>query len=195
MLLRRLTQLLLLGLAVATVSLLLLYLNITSGAFSIGLNFALMFWFTILEAQFKPALDSPYFDAHPFEKQGKIYRWLGVEWYRAILLKIGWETIRQQQTPINKSHQHLQAYERATRVSEMGHLLIGIVVLLVTGYVMVTHSVLAARWLILSNILLNGYPVLLQRYTRPRLRRLLARFGAAATSRQPDHSLMVPIER
>lgn len=176
MLLKWVKILLIVCLAALTISLMLLYMDITSGGFGLGFNFALMFWFTILESQLKPTLNSSYFNAYPFERQGKLYRILGVEWYRAILTKSGWERLRQQQTPIKKNLHDFQAYERGTRVAELGHVIVGIIVLVVTGYVLFAYSALDARWLLLSNIFLNFYPVLLQRYTRPRLRRMIERF-------------------
>jgi multisubunit Na+/H+ antiporter MnhB subunit len=179
------------GLATVTVGLMLHYLDITSGAFSIGLNFALMLWFTILESQVKPALKSRYFNPYPFEKQGKLYRILGVEWYRTVLVKSGWERVRQQQTPIKNSMHSFQTYERATRVAEIGHIFIGAVVLIVTGYVLFTYSVSNALWLILSNILLNFYPILLQRYTRPRLQRIIAKFRKADITDNPEQLKIV----
>ena len=182
MLLKWVKILLLVCLATVTISLMLLHLDITSGAFSLGFNFALMFWFTIVESQLKPTLNSPYFNSYPFEKQGKLYRILGTEWYRAILIKSRWEQIRQQQTPIKKNIHDLQAYERATRVAEVGHIIIGTAVLIVTGYVLFAYSALDALWLILSNIFLNFYPILLQRYTRPRLRRMIEKFRPVDTS-------------
>lgn len=184
MLLKWVKMLLMIGLALFTVSLMFLYMKVTSAAFSIALNFALMFWFSIIESQVKPALNSSYFNAYPFEKNGKLYRIFGVEWYRAILTKSGWERLRQQQMPIKKSLGDFQAYERGTRVAEAGHLIVGIIVLIVTGYVLVAYSARDTRWLLLFNILLNFYPVLLQRYTRPRLRRMIERFktGGAATA-------------
>lgn len=170
-------------LALATIILMLRYMPVTSAAFGFGFNFALMFWFSILESQLRPALDSPYFDSRPFEKQGKFYRMFGVEWYRAILTKSGWERLRQQQMPIRKSLGDFQAYERGTRVAEIGHLIVGIIVLIVTGYVLFAYSVRDTRWLILFNIFLNVYPVLLQRYTRPRLQRMIERFKTAGSGR------------
>ncbi len=56
-------------LAVGTIILFLLYLDVTSAAFSIGFNFVLMFWFTILESQINPSLKSAYFAPFPLEKQ------------------------------------------------------------------------------------------------------------------------------
>lgn len=176
MLLKWVKIVLLVCLATATLSLMLLYMDITSGAFSLGFNFALMFWFTILESQLRPTLHSRYFNSYPFEKQGALYRMLGIEWYRAILIKSGWEKIRQQQTPIKKSLSDFQAYERGTRVAEVGHIVVAVIVLIVNGYVLFAYSARNAIWLLVFNILLNVYPVLLQRYTRPRLQRMIEKF-------------------
>lgn len=169
-------MLLIVGLTVATVSLMILYLDITSAAFSLGVNFALMFWFTLFESQLKPKLNSTYFNSQPFEKQGKWYKKLGVEGYRTILTKIGWEKMRQQQTPIKKDLRAFQVYERASRVAEVGHLVIGGIVLIITTYVILMYSIKDALWLILFNLVLNIYPILLQRYTRPRLQRMIKKF-------------------
>lgn len=182
MLLKWIKVLLVVSLAALTSSIMLRYLNITSAAFSIGINFALMFWFTLLEAQLKPQLNSSYFKAYPFEKQGKLYQLVGIEWYRAILIKSGWEKIRQHQTPIKKSLPDFQAYERSSRVAEVGHLVIGSLVLILTGYVVVAYSTQAALWLILSNLFLNVYPIFLQRYTRPRLQRMIGKFKTMVVS-------------
>lgn len=51
-------------LAPVAVNQMLLYLDITSVGFGVGINFALMFWFSIFELQLKPALNGRYFDAH-----------------------------------------------------------------------------------------------------------------------------------
>jgi hypothetical protein len=182
MLLKWVKVLLVVGLASLTISLMLFRLDVTSAAFSLGVNFGLMFWFTIVESQLRPTLNSSYFNAYPFEKQGKFYQLLGIEWYRVILIKSGWEKIRQKQTPISKDLAAFQAYERASRVAEVGHLVIGSIVLLLTGYVLLAYSIRGALWLILSNLILNAYPILLQRYTRPRLRRILDRLRTVKTN-------------
>lgn len=168
--------LLIVSLTVATVSLMIIYLDITSAAFSLGINFALMFWFTLFESQFKPKLNSTYFNSQPFEKQGNWYKKLGIEGYRTILTKIGWEKMRQQQTPIKKDLRAFQVYERASRVAEVGHLVIGGIILIITAYVILVYSIKDALWLILFNLFLNIYPILLQRYTRPRLQRMIKKF-------------------
>lgn len=167
------------SLALVTVSLMFVYLKVPSGAFSIALNFMLMFWVSLYENQVKPPLDSPYFDSQPFEKDGKFYRSFGVTWYQAVLVKIGWEKLRQKGTPIKKTLRDMEAYERASRSAELGHLVVAVVVLAVTVYVIITYSLRDARWLIITNLFLNIYPVLLQRHIRPRLQHLIARFRAS----------------
>ena len=176
MVLKWLKVLLVVCAAPAAISLMFFYLDITSASFSIVLNFSLMMWVTILETQLKPSLASRYYYPYSFEKQGEVYRVVGITWYRAILLKTGWEKLRQQQTPITKKLQNVVAYERASRVAEAGHMVVGIIVLGITGYVSLAHSLADARWLILFNVLLNVYPVLLQRHIRPRLQRTIARY-------------------
>ena len=181
MVLKWLKVLLVVCAAPTAISLMFFYLDITSASFSIALNFSLMMWVTILESQLKPSLASRYYYPYSFEKQGELYRILGIAWYRAILVKTGWEKLRQQHTPITKSLQNVLAYERASRVAEAGHMVVGIIVLGITGYVSTAYSVADARWLILFNILLNVYPVLLQRHIRPRLQRTIARFRGVDT--------------
>lgn len=158
-------------------------LDITSLSFSFILNFALMFCFTLAEAQIKPALASSYFDAFPFEKQGRLYELLGVNVYRWLLKACGWEMVTRKANPVKRTMVALRQYERATRVSETGHTLIALIVMSVTVYVLVTYSAFDAIWLILSNLLLNIYPILVQRYNRPRLREVINTFQAMSTSR------------
>jgi thiosulfate reductase cytochrome b subunit len=56
--------------------------------------------------------------------------------------------------------------------SETGHLAIGLVVDLMAGYALLRGWWDAAGWLLLFNILINVYPVMLQRYNRARLQPL-----------------------
>ncbi|QNF32686.1 hypothetical protein HUW51_08065 [Adhaeribacter swui] len=139
-----------------------------------------MFWISIVELQLQPAHQSRYFDAFRFEKEGKIYEKLGVHWYRKLLVFIGWEKLNRKNNPVEKSASALFQLERATRASEFGHLVIAVLVLLVSVVVSFKYSVLEASWLILLNLLFNVYPIMVQRYNRPRLRRAIQRFKLLA---------------
>lgn len=144
-----------------------------SVSYSIILNFTLMIWMSIVETLLIPALKSSYFICYPFEAEGKIYRYLGVDYFRKILVLSGWEKSRKKETPIRRSLILLEYYEYRTRASEFGHGIIAIIIVLITIYVGITYSFKETVWLILLNIFLNIYPIMLQRYNRPRVLRVI----------------------
>lgn len=144
-----------------------------SVSYSIILNFTLMIWMSIVETLLIPALKSSYFICYPFEAEGKIYRYLGVDYFRKILVLSGWEKSRKKETPIRRSLILLEYYEYRTRASEFGHGIIAIIIVLITIYVGITYSFKETVWLIFLNIFLNIYPIMLQRYNRPRVLRVI----------------------
>ncbi|MGA0560560.1 hypothetical protein ACO2Q8_28100 [Larkinella sp. VNQ87] len=155
-------------------------MSVTSPLFSWVVNFALMFWFTIIESQFKPKLDYRYFASYPFEKEGKLYNSLGVHVYRRFLRLVGWEKQSRMANPVKKALPALQQCERATRVSELGHTLIALIVLGITVFVAIKYSLAGTVWLLVFNVLLNIYPILVQRYNRPRYTRAIRRLLSLA---------------
>jgi hypothetical protein len=157
-------------------------LDLTSVFFSWTLNFSLMFCYSVIESQLKPSLQSTYFTSKAFEQQGKIYTLLGVLIYRKFLVCTHWEKLSQKANPVKKSLEALRKYEHATRVSEFGHTLIALVVLVFTVYVSMKYSAKEAVWLFLFNILLNIYPIMVQRYNRPRVQRVLQKAAIVPAS-------------
>ncbi|KAA3437788.1 glycosyl-4,4'-diaponeurosporenoate acyltransferase CrtO family protein [Rufibacter hautae] len=143
-----------------------------SFVFSWVLNFMLMAWYTLVVNLFAPKLDFNYFKAKKFERGGKIYEYLGIRFYRGLLERIGWEKLNNKAYPIRKDLAVLKARERNTRISELGHLVIAVIVF--CTMLLVCDSLLEAKWLLVLNVLLNIYPIWLQRYTRPRYTRILA---------------------
>ena len=75
--------------------------------------------------------------------------------------------------PVEKNLQALVHLEYRTKQSELGHVIIFFIVLAFTIYVAITFGIKETLSLIILNILLNVYPVLLQRYNRPRLQRAI----------------------
>jgi hypothetical protein len=53
-------------------------------------------------------------------------------------------------------------------------------VLILTGYIGGRGWVSSAGWLLLFNILIDGYPVMLQRYNRARIEKVLQRHAASS---------------
>jgi hypothetical protein len=122
-----------------------------------------------------------YFEPWRFERDGRLYRWLGVGQFKHLVTWLGRAVGRRSDRPNNyflwdRSERGLVAFERKTRWSEVVHLLavvapsLGIIMMLTRA----TGSI--SRYLVLGVILLlNLYPLLLQRLTRARLHAALRR--------------------
>lgn len=132
-----------------------------------------MIWMSIVETLLKPELKSSYFNCHRIEDDGRIYKYLGVHFFRKLLVLSGWERSRKKETPIRKSLILLEYYEYRTRTSEFGHVIIAIIISIISIYVCRVYSFKESVWLIFLNIVLNIYPIIVQRYNRPRVRRVI----------------------
>ena len=141
---------------------------------AIGVNFLFMAFFSFLsDVALYPLYSSRYFAARPFEKGGSIYRWCGVGFFLRVLRWVGWERALRKDQPISKDLTRLSNYESGTRGSEAVHLCSAIAVAVFTLWVGWTTSINDLKWLVLFNILVNVYPVMLQRYNRPRVARAI----------------------
>ena len=149
------------------------FMSMSSLTYSISLNFLLMIWMSIVETLLRPELKSSYFNCHRIEDEGKIYKYLGVRFFRKLLVLSGWERSRKKETPIRESLILLEYYEYRTRTSEFGHGIIAIIIAIITVYVCMAYSFKQTIWLIFFNIFLNIYPIIVQRYNRPRVRRVI----------------------
>ncbi|GAB3830753.1 glycosyl-4,4'-diaponeurosporenoate acyltransferase CrtO family protein [Pontibacter rugosus] len=142
-----------------------------SFVFAWSLNFILMSWYTYLASQVNLKLDSDYFEPKPIERNGSIYKYLGVQAYRKTLVWIGWEKINKKKNPIKNSLLSLKVNEYNTRASELGHTIIALIVFAIA--IGVSSSLGEAKWLILTNLFLNIYPIMVQRFNRPRYSRII----------------------
>ena len=154
------------------------FLGFTGFTFAWVLNFVLMAWYTYIDSLFKWKYEFSCFDSKSFEKEGALYEYLGVNIYRKLLVWTGWERMRIKENKIRNSRTSLEHAEFKSRSSEAGHSVIFLIVTLIT--VLVPNMFREALWLITLNILLNAYPVFVQRYNRPRYRRLLRKMPAEA---------------
>jgi len=152
------------------------FMSMSSLSYSITLNFVLMMWMSIAQTLLRPALKSSYFNSHPIEEGGKIYEYLGVNFFRKLLVLSGWERSRKKETPIRKSLILLEYYEYRTRTSEFGHVIIAIIIAFISIYVCMVYSFKETIGLIFLNIFLNIYPIIVQRYNRPRARRVINKY-------------------
>jgi hypothetical protein len=62
--------------------------------FAISVNFLLMIIFTVIfDHLFPPVFLKKYFSPKPFEREGTIYLWVGIRYFKKLLKLIGWEKI------------------------------------------------------------------------------------------------------
>ncbi len=142
--------------------------------YAITVNFVFMAYFTILaEAVIAPSARSGYFAAKAFERGGRIYIWCGVTLYARVLKLIGWERIIRKGEPITNNLEDLKRYEAWTLGSETIHLLTALCVAGITVWAAWRYSFGHIGWLVAINTLVNVYPVMLQRFNRPRVLRLI----------------------
>jgi len=113
-------------------------------------------------------LPASYYATRPFEKGGQVYDYLGVRWYQRLLRPVLWSM----NPALLRSQQGArQTMIRATQDPEAGHLIIFVVIFGITLWALACGWWDTAAWLLLFNVLHNGYPVLSVRQVRARLHR------------------------
>lgn len=149
------------------------YIKMDGFSFAFALNFMLMTCALTFTETLKSPLNSSYFSEKSWEKKGKIYESLGINMYRTLLVKIGWEKLNKKSKPVEKNTEALTNLYYRTKQDELGHLMIMLIVLGFTVFVAYKFGILRSLWLLVLNILLNIYPIFLQRYNRPRIARAI----------------------
>lgn len=153
-------------------------------------------WFVVVVAACVAlwwVLPRAYFEVRAFERSGRIYRVLGVLLFRRFApdgdLANKWERRANPHFRVIHGRRSAIAFVRRTEQSERGHL-----VLLALGLVSAAYAWRIgwsgwATYLTVGNVLVNVYPILLQRYTRGRIDRLRRRnlhVDGRAVSNQED---------
>ena len=126
-------------------------------------------------------LDPMWFRAARWERNGRIYEWVGVKIFRWILLHtpLGWLG----PLAVRPGRSGLDGFLREMNSVEGRHAVAALLSLAAAaGYVCGGHRAIAT-WLVLITIPLNIYPVALQRWNRARVLQLRGRVAAA---RRPD---------
>lgn len=163
-------------LPIITIALLwaLVYFSILdSFAFAWTLNFLLMACVSMFVAALKSPFSSTYFDRKSWEKGGKVYEATGINVFRKLLVLIGWEKLSKKSKPVEKDTESLIRLYNHTQKDELGHLIIFIIVLGFNVFVAWKFGFSRSLWLLGTNIFFNLYPILLQRYNRPRIERAI----------------------
>lgn len=145
------------------------YVRMDLFSFAWALNFLLMFFVVLFTGALKSPLTAAYYDQKEWERKGKIYEYLGVNFFRKLLVWVGWEKLIRKSFPIEKNTQSLANLYYQTKKSELDHLIIFVVVLGFTIFVAFRFGILKSSSLFILNVLFNLYPIFLQRYNRPRI--------------------------
>lgn len=128
-------------------------------------------------------LPRSYFALHPFERHGRIYELLGVLLFRRFApdgdLANRWERRSNPQYRVIRGRQAAAYFIIRTEQSERGHLVLLALGVLSAAYALSLEWHGWAVYLSAGNVVVNIYPIMLQRYTRCRIRAILARSPAS----------------
>jgi len=158
---------------IALVYALIHFIGMQGFAFAWALNFLLMACALTFTETLKSQLNSPYFKDKTWERNGKIYEYFGINLYRKLLVWIGWEKLNKKSSPVEKNRAALLHLHYRTKHSELGHIIIFLIVLGINVFVAIRFGIAQSFWLLILNVLLNLYPIFLQRYNRPRIERAI----------------------
>ena len=149
------------------------YVRIDSLAFAWALNFLLMLCVLAFTEALKSPLISPYYNHKPWEQRGKIYEHLGINFFRKLLVWLGWEKLNKKSKPVGKDINVLVNLHYRTKQDELAHIIIFIIVMGFNIFVVFKFGIIKSLSLLILNVLLNLYPIFLQRYNRPRIERAI----------------------
>jgi hypothetical protein len=171
-------------LALATIGVVLLVIwsldafGFRSPVFAFLLNWLAMSWAAMAGQVIRFALPASYYDIKTFERTGQVYERLGVPLFKKLVrrgpLAIFSPTLR---FPKDKTSAALQHLDYEMRKAETGHVFIFLLMLVFISYALLNGWFDAVGWLLAFNILINGYPIMLQRYNRIMLQELIQQRG------------------
>ena len=143
-------------------------------AFSFALNLFITGVFALLGFAFLTSriLPNSYYKIKNPEKLSCMYKILGVEHFKFLLLKFFWGKERNRKKYFNGTKNGLENFETQTRQSEFGHLTSFIAILIVSIYILFKGYVVIFCITNLINIIGNLYPIILQRNHRIQIARL-----------------------
>lgn len=141
-------------------------------------NWLAMSWVAFAGQAVQFSFPSQYYAFKDFEGDGQVYERLGIRLFKSIVrrgpLAIFSPTLR---FPKEKTIPALQYLDQEMRKAEAGHVVIFLLVLLFVGYYLLRGWFDGAAWMLVFNVIINGYPIMLQRYNRIKLQELIHEQG------------------
>ena len=145
-----------------------------SPVFAFLVTWLAMSWIALVGRLVQFSFASKYYDPQPFERRGYLYEWLGIRLFKRLVrrgpLAMFSPTLR---LPQEQTTPALLALDNEMRKAETGHVIIFVLLFGFVGYALLQGWLDAVVWLLAFNILINGYPIMLQRYNRIKLQELI----------------------
>ena len=158
--------------------------GLTSAAFAFAVNWIPMSWMGITTRLYPPKLPEGYFAIRPFERSGRLYELLGVRVIKWAVRRGPMHLFNPHlRLPSQPTAERLRHLEGRMREPETAHVWLFFMMLPVVGHALLRAWWSAAAWTMAFNVVLNAYPVMLQRYNR---RWLLGRIAAAGAAGDPS---------
>lgn len=120
-------------------------------------------------------LPASYYEAGRPELWRGLYRWLGVRYFGWLLVQTLYRPSARGKTFFNGRREGLAGFEAMTRESEFGHVAAGVLVLAAAAWLAAVGRLAVAGAMLVCNLVLNFYPIVLQREHRRRLVRCRGR--------------------
>ena len=142
-------------------------------AFLLALYSTGIFAFTGFAYPTGNSLPAAYYKIKNPKRLKKVYQLLGVRYFRVLLLVFFWGHKKNARKYFDGTRNGLQNFIYQAKQSEFGHMAAFVLIVVFTLLLFVTGYVVLAGMLMLYNVLGNLYPVILQRYHRSRIIRLI----------------------
>lgn len=137
-----------------------------------------MAWLGTMSRFVRPRLPERYHRLRAFERSGRLYELLGVKLAKRLLRRGPLAVFNPGlHLPAERTPESLRQLDQRMRDAEASHMILLVLMLGVAANAATRGWWGAAAWTLLFDVILNGYPVLLQRYNRALLRR---RFDTSA---------------
>jgi hypothetical protein len=145
-----------------------------SPVFAFLVNWLAMSWVAFVGQAIHFSFPSSYYDIKDFEGTGQIYERLGIRFFKVLVrrgpLAIFSPTLH---FPKEKTVSTLRYLDNEMRKAETGHVLIFMLISVFILYALFRGWLDAVGWMLAFNIIINGYPIMLQRYNRIKLQELI----------------------
>lgn len=144
--------------------------GIDSVGFSLAIVWLPMTWVGMASRRVQLRLPDAYHRLREFERSGRLYELIGVRLVKTVLRRWPFAVFNPDlHLPKQRTPERLEQLGRRMRDAEASHAVLFVLTLAIVGFDLVVGWWTAATWTFAFNAVVNGYPVMLQRYNRARL--------------------------